>query len=326
AGREFKEAGLALTVFGRNVALADPPDHMRLRKLAMKAFTPRNVETWRVTVHDAVHRLLDKAVPRGEMDVVKDFASVIPAEAIGGILGVRADQRLDVLRHVEAVVSAIPERIRDSSQWLMNHARELVAFKRAHPADDLTSRLIETRDGGDRLDETELVAMVQLLIFTGYDTTRHLISNAALALLDHPDQLAILRQDLSLMPQAVEEFLRYEGSLAASVTRFAKQDLELAGVELPAGAAVWGMLMSANRDPERFPDPDRLDLARQDVRHLGLGHGLHNCMGAALARMQAHVAIAALVSRLPGLALTVPRDGLRYQPSMVSRSLQSLPV
>ncbi|MBE3016049.1 cytochrome P450 [Microbispora sp. NEAU-D428] len=326
ADQRFKEAGLGFSALGMVPGLSDPPDHTRLRRLAMKAFTPRNVEIWRTFVRDTVHSLLDKAEARGETDVVQDFAGVLTAEVTGQILGMKPDLRQDLAEHMNGVLSNVPERVQESGKWLLDNAREVVAFKRTHPGDDLTSRLIAARDGADRLSEEELVAWVSALIFGGHDTTKNLIGNATLALLDHPDQFALLRDDLSITPQAVEEFLRYESPVTMSSWRFVTSDLKVAGVELPVGAAVLPATLSANHDPDRFPDPDRLDLSRTDVRHLAFAHGVHNCIGAALARMEAQIAMSALVGRFPELTLAVPRSDLRYRAIMFARQLESLPV
>lgn len=325
ASRQFQDAGLGFSML-KTIILSDPPDHTRLRKLAMKPFTPRNTEKWRSVTEDVVDGLLDEAAGRGEMDVVRDFAAIVPAEVLGRILGVGMDRRKQVLANLQEAFSGDPERIRKSSEWLLDNARELVAYKRANPGDDLTTQLIEAREGSDRLGEAELVALVQQLVAAGIDTTQNLIANATLALLDHPDQLAILREDTSIMPQAVEEFLRYDGAAVVSFMRFAMHDLEFGGVELPAGAAVWPALQSANHDHDHFPEPDRLDLSRTAVRHVGMGHGLHNCMGAALARLEVRIAMSALLSRFPSLALAVSRSELCYQPDMFVRRLKSLPV
>ncbi|MBE3014790.1 cytochrome P450 [Microbispora sp. NEAU-D428] len=326
AGRQFLAAGLGFAPLGRNVLMADPPDHTRLRKLAMKAFTPRNVEIWRGVVEEMVDDILCSVGARGEMDVVNDLATVIPADVIGRILGMDADRREGLSEQMKGVASGVPGRVRESLETVLDYTRELVAAKRAHPMDDLTSHLIETRDGSDRLDEAELVTMVATLIVAGFETTQNLIANAVLALLDHPEQLELLRKDLSIVPQAVEELLRYAGALAVSGWRFATHDLEFAGAALPAGAAVLGGLLSANRDPERFADPDRLDLSRRDVRHIGFGHGLHNCLGAALARLEVRIVLSMLISRFPEWELTVTRSHIRYEANIFSRRPESLPV
>lgn len=202
----------------------------------------------------------------------------------------------------------------------------LLADKREEPGDDLLSDLIAVRDEGDRLSEDELMSLAFLILFAGYENTVQLIGNAVLALLQHPEQLAALRADPAQLPAAVEEFLRYEGPALLAIRRFPVEDVTIGGVTIPAGETVWVSASAANRDPERFPDPDRLDLARDTSGHLALGHGIHYCLGAPLARAETEIALAALLERYPRLELGVAEDEVRWRPSLRARGLAALPV
>ncbi|WP_221890849.1 cytochrome P450 [Microbispora sp. KK1-11] len=326
ASAEFHGAGLGWSPVGKIMAVADPPNHTRLRKLAAKSFTPRNVRIWREVLSEEIGVLLDSLEGRSEFDVVSDFAPEIPARALGRILGFEVHRHEYVAANAQAINSGDPERIPDAAKALLNLAEELIEIRRQAPGDDLITHLIAAREGEDRLSEDELVAMIANLVLGGYDTTQTFLANAILALLDHPHQQEVLRDDPGIASSAVEEFLRYEGSLTTLNWRFAKHELELAGTGLPAGAPVLAGVMSANRDASRFPDPDRLDLTRKDVRHLGLGHGIHNCIGAAMARLVAELAIPALVTRFPTISLAVPRSEINYRPSFFVRSIEALPL
>jgi cytochrome P450 len=201
-----------------------------------------------------------------------------------------------------------------------------VASKRAAPGDDVLSALVEATDEGERLDEQELLAMTFLLLIAGYVTTVSLVGNGMLALLRAADQRDRLRADPSLIPGAVEEFLRFDGPVNPGVTRYATADVEIGGVVIPRGEIVLLATAGADRDPDRFPDPDRLDVASTDAGHLAFGHGVHYCLGAPLARLEAQIAFTALLQRLPDLALAVPAEQLRWTGGGVLRGLRELPV
>lgn len=209
---------------------------------------------------------------------------------------------------------------------ICEYAAELVAEKRTQPADDLTSALIQGDDDGDQLTEDELTGLVAAVIMGGSDTVRGFIGNAVLSLLDHPDQADRLRADPLLAEQAVEELLRYDGALSTALFRVTTEEVELAGTTVPAGSPVIVGLLAANRDPRRFDRPEDLDLTRTGHRHVGFGHGLHNCLGAALARLEGAIAIPALLERFPELTLNAPRDSVRYIDNWAIRRLTALPV
>jgi cytochrome P450 len=329
--REFREAGLvsgAGSVLERAVTVVDPPAHTRLRRLAMSAFTTRRIEGWRDTLTGLVDRTLDRCAGLGVFDVMDDFAGVVSSEMLGAILGLRIERHRDL---VDALTQAFPsdpalmDQVPAGFARICEYAEELVAEKRRAPADDLTSALVEATADGDRLDERELVAMVAAMIMAGSDTVRAFLGNAVLALLDHPDQRAALVAGADTAT-AVEELLRYEGALTTALFRVTTEDVDLAGTRLPAGSPVIAGLLAANRDPARFADPGRLDLARTGPRHVGFGHGLHNCLGAALARMEIGLSVTALFRRFPGLRLATGRDDVRYIENWAMRRLTALPV
>jgi cytochrome P450 len=316
----------------RSMIGADPPEHTRLRRLVSKAFTARRVEGLRPRVQEITDALLDRITPRGSADLVAEFGLPLPITVIGELLGVPetdrdrfrewTDEMLD--RPFDpgsdlALVTAARERMH-------GYLADLVAAKRARPADDLLTDLVEATDEGERLDTQELLAMTFLLLIAGYVTTVSLIGNGTLALLRHPEQLDRLRADLSLVPQAVEELLRFDGPVNPGLTRFALEDLEIGGVRIPRGDMVMLAIAAADRDPRRYPDPDRLDVGAVDPGHLAFGHGMHYCLGAPLARLEGQIAFTAMLTRLPGLALAAREDELRWTGGGVLRSLRELPV
>jgi cytochrome P450 len=316
----------------RSMIGTDPPEHTRLRRLVSKAFTARRVEGLRPRVQEITDSLLDRISPRGHADLVADFGLPLPITVIGELLGIPeadrdrfrewTDEMLD--RPFDpgsdlALVAAARERMH-------GYLADLVAAKRARPADDLLTDLVETTDEGERLDAQELLAMTFLLLIAGYVTTVSLIGNGTLALLRQPGQLDRLRADPSLVPQLVEELLRFDGPVNPGLTRFALEDLEIGGVRIPRGDMVMLAIAAADRDPRRFSDPDRLDVGAVDPGHLAFGHGIHYCLGAPLARLEGQVAFTALLTRLPGLALAAREDELRWTGGGVLRSLRELPV
>jgi cytochrome P450 len=203
---------------------------------------------------------------------------------------------------------------------------QLVAEKRQHPADDLISQMIAIEEEGDRLSEAEMLSMISLLIFAGHETTSNLIATGSLMLLDHPDQLEKLKADLSLVPTAVEELLRFNGPATIAGPRFATADIEIAGQQIKQGDIFIPALLSANHDEMLFTQPDELDIARTLERHLAFGHGIHTCLGAPLARMEGDIAFTTLLKRMPNLRLSIPRENIIWHFSLSSQSLTALPV
>jgi cytochrome P450 len=309
----------------------DDPDHRRLRGLVSKAFTPRYIESLRPRVRQIADGLLDSVQAHGQMDLVRDYAFPLPIDVISEMLGVpRADRdQIRVWSQALATGQSLGGRdpgVQEHMRAFADYTARLVADKRRHPADDLISQLIAIEEEGDRLSEAELLAMISLLIFAGHETTSNLIATGALMLLDHPEQLEKLKADLSLVPQAVEELLRFSGPATIVAPRFATQDIELAGQQIKRGDVIIIMVASANHDETQFSQPDELDVARALSRHLAFGHGIHVCLGAPLARLEGDIAFTTLLKRMPNLRLGVPREDITWQLSLNSRSVTALPV
>ncbi|MEU6947690.1 cytochrome P450 [Streptomyces sp. NPDC046316] len=312
-----------------NLLNMDPPDHTRIRRLVTKAFTSGRVEQMRPGIQLLADQLLDAVADRGHADLVADFAAPLPITVICDLLGVPQHSRRDFRAWTDALVAPDPENpdaAKHAVAAMLTYFPQLIADKRRTPGNDLLSDLIDVRDEGDRLTEDELTSLAFLILFAGYENTVQLIGTAVLALLDHPEQLAALRADPSKIEGAVEEFARFDGPALLAIRRFPVEDLEIGGVTIPAGETVMLSLAAANRDPDRFPAPDRLDVDRRDGGHLALGHGIHYCVGAPLARLETQIAVSTLLRRFPGLKPAVPCEELRWRPSMRARGLVALPV
>ncbi|MEU5806651.1 MULTISPECIES: cytochrome P450 family protein [unclassified Streptomyces] len=313
-----------------NMLRSDPPDHTRLRRLVSKAFTARRVAAMEPRIQALTDRLLDAVVPAGRADLVADFALPLPVAVISELLGVPVDDRHDFQHWTDRMLTrgaepVDPAVVNEAWQHMRAYVTGLIRDARARPGDDLLSGLIAARDEEQQLTEDELIAMVFLLLAAGYITTVNLIGGGIAMLLAHPDQLELLRSDPELLPGAVEEFLRYDGPVSPGIARFAREDVEIAGVVIPGGATVLIASAIADRDPGRFADPDRLDITRQDNAHLAFGHGVHYCLGAPLARLEGRIAIGTALRRLPGLALAVAPQEIHWRPGGL-RGPMSLPV
>jgi cytochrome P450 len=318
--------------FGRSMLHADPPDHTRLRKLANKAFTARRTEGLRPRIGAIVDELLDAAVAAGPaMELIGALAYPLPITVICELIGIPPSDRYRVStwsRQLVNQTAAAPtpdscQRIEQAADEFEEYLRDLIGKRRAEPADDILSALVAVADSGARLTENELLSTCYLLLVAGHETTVNLIGNGTLALLRHPDQLRRLQQDPTLIRSAVEELLRYDSSVQ-TVTRIVVGQVEVGGQTLGDGEVVFPLLAAANRDPDRFPDPDRLDLGRANNWHLSFGNGPHFCLGAPLARLEGEVAIGALVRRLPALRLDT--DTIEWRPKPALRGLERLPV
>jgi cytochrome P450 len=303
---------------GLFMLLQDPPNHTRLRKLVSKAFTPRAIEAWRPRIEAVAHECLDRVAAAGEMDLVADLALPVPATLICELMGVPPE---DQARFTEWTATAthglvtirglgdeaLAARVTAAADQLAAYFSDLIARRRGDPRDDLLSVLISAEEEGDKLDELELLSQSIGLLIAGFETTIGLIGNGLTTLIRHPDQLARLRAEPALVPSAVEECLRYSGPILATV-RVLHADAEFGGWTIPVDTEVVALLAAANRDPEHFDDPERFDVARYEPGrgtepHLSFGGGAHFCLGAHLARLEAQVAIGALVARFDELAL-----------------------
>jgi cytochrome P450 len=309
----------------------DGADHRRLRRLVTKAFTPRMVDQLRPRIQEIADGLIDAVESRGEMDLVDEFAFPLPITVIAELLGIPVADRDRFRRWTNAIITPAltPEDLAlfgEAADEFVTYLRELFERRRSTPGADLISAFLQVEEGGDTLSEEELFSMVVLLIIAGHETTVSLIGNAVLALLQHPDQRQTLESDPARMSHAIEELLRYDGPVERTLLRWAAADVELGGQLIRRGEGVILILGSADRDPSRFPDPDTLDFAREDVKHLAFGRGSHYCLGAPLARLEAEVALTTLLRRLPGLQLAMPVEELRWRPVPLFRSLASLQV
>lgn len=314
-----------------NMLNMDPPDHTRLRRLVLKAFTPRRIAALRPRVEEITSSLLDAIADGdgdGPVDLVQAFALPLPVTVICELLGIPAADQEQFSAWAHTVVATDPaeDELREAREAMHGYYTALLAAKRRSPSDDLLSALITARDDAESLSEPELIAMVYLLLTAGHETTVNLIANGTLALLTHPGELARLHADPSLLPSAVEELLRYAGPLNHATERFTPEPTKIGDVTIPANKVVICATSAANHDPARFPDPGRLDLSRDATGHLAFGHGIHYCLGAPLARLEAEVAFGALLSRFPGLSLAVPVTELRWRPSSFVHGVESLPV
>jgi len=314
-----------------NMLDQDPPDHTRLRSLVHKVFTPRLVEEMRRRVQSLTDEFLEAAKPTGKMDLIRDYALPLPSTIIAEMLGVPAEDRHRFHRWTNSMVIADTSKLSllralPAVLALLRYVRKIVKKRRSEPRDDLASALVRAEEAGDQLSEDELVAMIVLLLIAGHETTVNLIGNGTLALLEHPEQMDQLRKNPAMIQSAVEEMLRYNGPLAMATERFASEDVSVSGVAIPRNALVFAVLGSANRDEQQFPNPDNLDLARADNKHVAFGLGIHYCLGAPLARLEGQIAINTLLQRAPALRLAVPREKLRWRRGYVLRGLNSLPV
>ena len=311
--------------------LKDPPDHTRLRTLVNKAFTPRRVEALRARLQKVVDDLLDAVRDRGEMDVIADLGAPLPLIAIAELLGLPTSDQAQLKVWSDRFVTFIDGTTREAgleeaavaTRELRLYLSRFVELRREDPRDDLLSGLIQAHEAGDQLTEEELYATVILLLAAGHETTTNLIGNGILGLLENPGELRKLRGSPALLRPAVEELLRYDSPVQIT-SRRPKVDLRIDGSTIPAGEEINTSLGAANRDPEVFPHPDRLDLARGDTRHLSFGLGVHFCLGTALARLEGQLAIGSVVERMPELALAT--DKLEWRPGIVLRGLEALPV
>jgi cytochrome P450 len=333
---EVVAEGLPGPAFARHMLAVDPPDHTRLRRLVAGVFSVRRVEALRPDVEAIVATMLDAIAARGPddvVDLVASFAFPLPFTVICQLLGVPDAWRAPFGRSLleMLVPTRTPEEYaaaKRASDSVVATLGKLVALKRREPDGALVSALLGARDGDDSLSEQELLSTIFQLIIAGHDTTSSLIGNAVVAFLTHADQLTRLREEPSLIAGAVEELIRYDAPVPHSTFRYAREDIELGGVTIPAGAQILVNLAAANRDGSHYACPDAFDITRTNGRHLGFGHGIHFCLGAPLARMEGQLALGELFRRFPDLRLAVPVEELHWGhgDGLVLRGLTTLPV
>ena len=313
----------------RDMLTVDPPDHTRLRGLVSKAFTPRMIEQLRPRIQQIADELLEAVQAQGRMDLIVDFAFPLPITVISEMLGIPAKDRQQFRVWSQTIVNVPMEPQMEDKlaalEMFVQYIKTLLADKSAHPGSDLTSGLVQAEERGDSLNEAELISTIFLLIVAGHETTVNLIGNGMLALLEHPEQMRLLRADPSLLPSAIEELLRYTAPVSLSSPRWASEDIPMHGKVIRKGEMVFASLIGADTDQQQFPDPEVLDILRQENQHVAFGKGIHYCLGAPLARLEGQIAIGTLLHRLPNLRQAEGAQ-LTWTQNPILRGLTSLPV
>lgn len=306
---------------------SDPPRHTRLRSLVSKAFTLRRMEAFRPRIEEMTDQLLDAMEGRDDIDLVSEYAAPLPIIVICDLLGIPFDDRDQFHRWAVELVGAgqPPEVVQAASDSVIQYARSSIAAKKEHPGDDMISALIHGNDD-DRLTDDELVAMIFLYTVAGHITSQHTLSNGVFNLLTHPDQLAKLRADMSLMPRAIDEMIRYDGAVGVATFRFTTEPVQVGDDIIPAEQILALSIQSAHRDNARYPGADTFDLDRKPLGVLGFGHGTHFCIGQPLAKIQVEVGMTKLLTRFPDLRLVGDPAELRWEASPLLRGQLALPV
>jgi cytochrome P450 len=309
----------------------DPPDHTRLRSLLTPFFTPRQMEPWRARAQEIVDELIDAVEEKGSMDLIEEFASILPLTIILEILGIPTEDGPKLHHWTKLIANAlgdsvVSQQVGEALQKFYAYLVVLVKKKRQALGDDLLSKLLQVEAESGRISEREVVTMTFLLITAGHDTADNLIGNGMLALLMHPEQMAVLRKNPELIKIAVDELLRYRGPFMLTTMRWAREDIELRGRLIRRGDAVLVSPASANRDGEVFAEPDTLNITRRENSHLAFGKGIHYCLGAPLARLEGEIAISTLLRRLPNLRLQFDPETLDWRPGWLVQGLHHLPI
>ncbi|KXZ15045.1 cytochrome [Bacillus nakamurai] len=307
----------------------DPPDHSRLRSLVHQAFTPRMIEQLRAGIELITEELLDDMEKKADPDIIRDFAARLPFIVISELIGIPKEDRAKFQVWTNAMVDtsesgqeATNQALREFKQYIKTFIQE----KRTNPADDLTTKLIHAEEDGQKLSETELYSMLFLLVVAGLETTVNLLGSGTLALLLHKDQLENVKRQPEMINTAVEELLRYTSPVVMMANRWAVEDFTYKGASIKKGDMIFIGIGSANRDPEYFDDPETLNAARTPNRHISFGFGIHFCLGAPLARMEAAIAFAALLRRFPNIELNIAREDIKWRKNVFLRGLETLPV
>lgn len=319
--------------FANTMALVDEPDHTRLRTLVHRAFTPQRVEQMRASIERLAHDLLDRQRGRDVVDFMDVFAVPLPLTVIGDLMGISQADRADFRRWMSNTISDFsPRRPLELIPKLLNAfalnrlLRRIVADRRVHPTDDLTTALVQAEADGDRFSEDELLAMLFLILFAGHETTVNLLGSGTLALLQHPDQLALLQANPDRLDLAIEELLRFTSPVQHVAYRYALEDVEIGGTLISRGSTLIVSIAAANRDESVFPNADTLDITRSPNRHIAFGFGVHYCLGAPLARLEAEIGFRVLLERCAKIELAIPAEALEWHGVPALRSLTRLPV
>ena len=316
-----------------NLQGMDPPGHTRQRTLMMKTFTPRMIEAFRPTIQKLVDELIDQRLADGSMDIVADLAYPLPSNVILDLLGIPRSGRPYIKASAEAINEFVATILFTGPQvWprlagvfaeVTTYLKILIAERRKNPGQDLLTRMVQAEENGDMLSEDEIVIATNFLLFAGHETTANLISVGLYYLLQNPEQMAQMRADSSKIPVAVEELLRYV-SPVHTLARRTMQEVTIRGTTIPENSSIYLLIGAANRDPEKFPDPEKLDVNRPPVRSLGFGYGIHFCVGAALARLESQVAFETIIKRLPELKMSIATP--EFRPNYSLRGLKALLV
>ncbi|MEM7346789.1 MAG: cytochrome P450, partial [Chloroflexota bacterium] len=316
------------TLLYHNMLSIDHPDHTRLRALVSKAFTSRHIQALAPRIQEIADQLIDDFEREGQVNLIEAYAFPLPIIVICELLGIPAEDR-DTFRVWSQAFLGIAHDDHTYFQSLtdfVHYIGDLIADRRINPRDDFVSGLVHAEEAGQRLTEQELYSMLALLIVAGHETTVNLIGNGTAALLQHPDQMALLQRDPALIESAIEEFLRYVGPAELTTTRYAAEDVHIGDTFIPCSTPLIVILAAANRDPVEFQNPTTMDITRGSNKHLGFGYGVHYCLGAPLARLEARIAFNTLLKRLPTIQLAVPSSRLKYSNASIVRGLVDLPV
>ncbi len=317
----------------RNMLGSDPPQHSRLRRLVSRDFTPRRIRELEPRIREIAKDLLDKVEARGQFDLMADIANVLPVTVIAEMLGVPPELNARFKHWSDTIIGGDnrmpgmpppPELVRAIDE-LGDYFTDEIERRRAHPGPDLVSALVAAHDEGEVMSAADLLSFITLLLLAGNETTTNLIGNGTLALGRNPDQFDALKRNPAMLPRAIEEMLRYDGPVQSTV-RFAKEAVSLGGTEIPAGALALMIVAAANRDPAQFKDPQKFDITRDPNEHVAFGEGIHFCIGAPLARMEARITFEAMLERFPRLRLKDPAMKPVYKGSYFLRGLESLPL
>jgi cytochrome P450 len=317
----------------RNMLGSDPPQHSRLRRLVSRDFTPRRIRELEPRIREIAKELLDKVETRGTFDVMADLANVLPVTVIAEMLGVPPELNATFKRWSDRIIGdgnntpgnpPAPEVVRVVDE-LGDYFTAEIEKRRANPGPDLVSALVAAHDEGDVMSAADLLSFITLLLVAGNETTTNLIGNGMLALGRNPDQLDALKRNPAMLPRAIEEMLRYDGPVQSTV-RFTKEPVQLGGAEIPSGAFALMIVAAADRDPAQFKEPEKFDITRDPNDHVAFGEGIHFCIGAPLARMEARIAFEAMLERFPRLRLKDPAMKPVYKGSYFLRGLESLPL